>query len=85
MNRILAVALIASVAACTTAQVDKATGYQTMIAGACSTAMLLSPNAGPIAPYIIGGCATEEAIARLALDPSSLAWVNNLVAKVKTR
>ena len=45
--------------------------------------MSLAPIAGPVAPWIIGGCGAEAMIARLALDPTSLAWVNELVAQVK--
>lgn len=45
--------------------------------------MPLAPMAGPVAPYIIGGCASEEAIAKLALDPNSLNWVNGLIAQAK--
>jgi hypothetical protein len=60
-----------------------AQSYQDKIAGACAVAMSRSSVAGPIGPWIIGGCATEAAIAKLALDPSSLAWLNSLVAKAK--
>lgn len=57
--------------------------YQAKLAGACQVAMTLAPIAGPVAPWIVGGCATEAAIAKLALDPSSLAWLQGLVAKAK--
>ncbi len=69
--------------ACTPEQVIRAQSYQDKIAGACSGAMSLSPIAGPIAPYIIGGCGAEEMIAKLALNPTSLAWINGLIAMVK--
>jgi len=50
---------------------------------ACDAAMALSPVAGPYAVWIDAGCGTAEAVARLAADPSSTAWVNGLIAAVK--
>ena len=73
----------ASLSACTPQQILTAQSYQDKIAVACSVAMTLAPIAGPMAPWIIGGCGAEAMIANLALDPHSLAWVNELVAKVK--
>lgn len=72
------------VTACTPAQLVTAQSYQDRIAGACAVAMTLAPLAGPVAPWIIGGCGTEAMIAKLALDPSSLAWINGLVAQAKS-
>ena len=69
--------------ACTPQQIITAQGYQQQIAGACNIAMMRASMAGPSAPWIIGGCKTEEAIARLALDPSSLAWLNGIVARLR--
>src|SRR5258706_10341894 len=68
---------------CTPAQVERAWTYQDAVASMCSTAMLLATAAGPVGVYIIGGCATEAAVAKLALDPTSLAWLQGLVAKAK--
>jgi hypothetical protein len=45
--------------------------------------MLLSPLAGPYAPWITAGCGTAEAIAKLAEDPTSTAWVEKLIANVE--
>lgn len=68
---------------CTTAQVARIQGYQDQIVSACNLALPLA--AVPIiGTYITAGCATEQAIAKLALDPSSLAWVNGLIVKAKT-
>jgi hypothetical protein len=83
MNRALALAGLLALAACTPAQLEEATLYQARIAGACSVAMTLAPVAGLAAPWIIGACGTEAAIARIALDPSTLAWINDLVAKLR--
>lgn len=80
---IIPAAALALLAGCAPAQIDRANAYQQQIAGACAVAMSLSALAGPIAPYIIAGCGTEAMIAHLALDPSSLAWINQLVAQVK--
>ena len=54
------------------------------LVAACNAAMALSPLAGPYAVWIDAGCGTAEAIAKLAQDPSSAAWVNGLVADVQT-
>lgn len=85
MKRFLIPAVLALAAGCvpTAQQVQTVSTYQQAIATACGTAMALAPLAGPIAPWIVGGCSTEAAIAKLALDPSSLAWVQGLIAKAK--
>lgn len=82
MKRIIA-ALPLIIGACTPQQALNFQPYQNQIAGACNIAMTLAPVAGPYGMYIIGACATEEAIARLALDPSSLVWLNGIVARVR--
>lgn len=85
MKRVLALAGMMLLAACTNGMVDqtKATTDSTALVTACNTAMGLAPLAGPIAPWIIAGCGTAEAIAKLAADPSSVAWVNGLIAQVR--
>ena len=50
---------------------------------ACGVAMTLAPAAPEIAPWIVGGCGTAQAIAKLAGDPGSLAWVMDLIAKAR--
>ena len=57
--------------------------YQAKLAGACAVAMTLAPLAPQIAPWIAGGCASEAAIAKLALDPTSLQWLQGLAFQVK--
>lgn len=78
----ISLALAIALAACSAAQLQTATEYQAKIAHACGVAMTLAPLAGPYASWIIGGCASEAAIAKLALDPFGLEWVNGLVTKV---
>ncbi|HEX5321655.1 MAG TPA: hypothetical protein VFW46_21025 [Stellaceae bacterium] len=51
---------------------------------ACTAATALSPVAGPIAPFIVAGCGTAEAIDKLAADPSSTEWVNGLITQAET-
>ena len=75
--------LMALLLGCTPQQQQQASSYQQQIAFACGVAMGLAPVAGPVAPYIIGGCISEEAIAKLALDPNSLNWVNGLIADAR--
>lgn len=80
MKRILKASVFAlTLAGCTTAQLDRARDYQGKLAGACQIAMLLP--VGPVAPWLMAGCASEAAIAKLALDPTSLEWLRGLVAK----
>lgn len=57
---------------------------------ACSTASALAtvaglvPGVGAILPYIKVGCGTPEGLARLAADPSSTEWVDQLIGTIKT-
>jgi Ca2+/H+ antiporter len=78
-----ATVLLIGLSACTTAQVQKVQTYHDQIAAACSVAMFLAPVAGPVAPWIIGGCSTEAAIAKLALDSNSLNWLTKLIADAR--
>ena len=80
-----AVAGLAMLASCTQAQLDQAAAYQAQIAGACAIAMSLAPVAGSVAPWIVGGCSTDAMIAKLARDPTSLVWINELTAKARGR
>ncbi len=80
-----AVAGLALLASCTQAQLDQAAAYQAQIATACNIAMALLPQSGSVAPWINAGCSTQDMIAKLALDPSSLVWINELAAKARGR
>lgn len=75
--------LALALAGCTQAQIDRAQTYQDQIAGACAMAMTVAPLAPTISPWIVGGCATEAAIAKLALDPTSLVWLRGLIVRAK--
>lgn len=84
MNRITIIAGLAlALSACTAAQVERAQSYHDTLAAVCAVAMREAPNNPKLAPWIIGGCASEAAIAKLALDPGSLVWVNDLIAKAR--
>lgn len=74
--------MLSGLTACSDTQLATASKYQKDVAAVCSGAMLLAPLAGPMAPWIIAGCGSEEAIAKLALDPTSKAWVDGLIKKV---
>lgn len=86
MKRFIAIALAVSLAACSAAGVSKvssvAAQIQPTLITACNAAMMLAPLAGPVAPWIVGGCGTVEAVDKLAADPTSTAWVNGLIAMV---
>jgi len=68
---------------CTPQQQKEAAVASASLQAACAAAMQLAPLAGPVAPYIIAGCATASGIAKLAADPSSVAWVESLIAEVR--
>lgn len=82
VKRLAVPIIVLSLAACTQAQIETAQGYQDKIAGACAMAMTIAPLTGSVAPWIVGGCATEADIARLALDPTSFVWLRGLVVSV---
>lgn len=69
---------------CTPDQQTKAIQYQRDIAALCRVAMAFAGATG-VGIYIVGGCATEAAIAKLALDPTSLQWLNDLIQKARAR
>ena len=74
MKRIaLAAALLT--AACTPGQLDQ---YQQQIRMACAVAMALAPY-----PEVVGACRTEATIAAVALDPSTLDWLNGIITRVR--
>ena len=81
--KLAAVSVMLAVIACTPEQMLRAQSYQERIAAACNVAMTLAPVAGPVAPWILGACGAEMMVAKLALDPSSLAWINELIAKAR--
>lgn len=81
MRAIVAAALL--MAGCSVTQVKEAQPYLDRIAAACRVAVPLAAIAPPVAPWIIGGCATEAAIAKLAADPSSLQWLDGLIANAR--
>jgi len=81
---VLAAGLAAAVALAACQQIaDTAKQADPKLVALCDTAMLLSPLAGPYAPWITAGCGTAEAIAKLAEDPTSTAWVEKLIADVE--
>ena len=67
----------------TPAQMQTATNDQAVVAGLCNQAMALAPIAGPYAIWITAGCASEELVANLALQPGAVAYLNGLIVKVK--
>lgn len=69
-----------SLSACQSADIDRA---KRDIEAACAIALPLAPSAGELAPWIVGGCGSAQAIAKLAADPGSLAWIMDLVAKAR--
>jgi hypothetical protein len=61
---------------------DTARKIDPKLTAACDAAIALSTVADSYAAWIEAGCGTAEAIARLAQDPASIAWVETLVADV---
>ena len=64
---------------------DTAKEIDPKLTAACDAAVALSAVAGSYAAWIEAGCGTAEAIAKLAQDPASTAWVETLVAEVEKR
>ena len=62
---------------------DTAKTLDPKLTAACNAALALSSFAGPYAVWIEAACGSAEAIAKLALDPSSLAWLEQLLADVE--
>jgi len=62
---------------------DEAKTIDPKLTAACNAAMGLSPLAGPYAVWIEAACGSAERIARLAQDPTSLAWLEQLIADVR--
>lgn len=84
MIRYLAVsALAVSLSACTLAQQTSAQKYQDMIAGACTSALALVPTTSVYRPWIDAGCVSEAAVAKLALDPNTLLWINDIIKRAR--
>lgn len=90
--------LLFPVAACSTAQVANTQAVLAAVpaelAAACATASSAAAIAqatvkggavntvNNVAGYITAGCATGEAVASLAADPSSTDWVKGLTAQI---
>jgi hypothetical protein len=56
--------------------------YQDKIAAVCVDAMVVAPAVPAVGEYIMAAC-TANGIAKLALDPSSLVWLQGLIAKAR--
>lgn len=78
----IAALVLLTIVACTQVQ-------QTELEHACSLAVTavnvagLIPGVGAIEPYVTAGCTTAQGLAKLASDPTSVEWVNNLTAMIK--
>lgn len=77
--------LALALAACSAAQVETAKSYQDKIAAACAVAVPLAGAVPSVGIYITAACASEAMIAKLALNPTSLAWLEDLIAKAKSK
>jgi hypothetical protein len=59
---------------------DTAKTIDPKLTAACDAALTLASFAGPYAVWIEAACGTAEAIAKLAENPTSLAWLQQLIA-----
>jgi len=82
IKKIIAIITLMGLAACQN-YAQEAPKVSAELNAVCNTAMLLAPVSGELAPWIIGGCGSAEGLAKLAADPNSIAWVQDLIAKVK--
>jgi len=90
LNRAAALAAALIVSACAPEQleraqadIEKAQPAVERIERLCKIAVPLAPLAGPVAPWIDGACMVDGAIARIASDPNSVAWMNDLIEKAR--
>ena len=100
MNKLLAIAAAIALAGCSTAQVAQTQAVLAAVpaelAAACSAASSAAANAratvnggaantvSNVSSYVTAGCATGEAIAALAADPSSTEWVKGLATQLSS-
>lgn len=79
MNRLAAPLVALTLAGCNPQQLADAQRYQADIAAVCQQAMIVAPFFPKVAPWLVGACESEAAIAKLALDPSSLTWLKGIL------
>ena len=69
-------------AGCTAEQQQAAAKYHADIQYVCRQAMAVAPMFPDVAPWLVGACQSEAAVARLALDSSSLEWLVGILSKL---
>jgi hypothetical protein len=93
MRKIIASAILASLAACSSAEVQSTS---TAVETACNDATAAAATArtqlkggalgtaDTIASYVTAACGTADAIAAVTQDPTTAEWLGTLTAQLKT-
>lgn len=79
----LAACVLAVQIACTATQVMKADSVQAEITKLCGIAIPLASLDPAVGVYAQAACVSEEMIAKLALDPHTVAWLQGIIAQLK--
>jgi hypothetical protein len=79
----LALAGALAIGGCASA-VTTATTVQDEVVAVCADAVPLASLDPAIGVYVTAACASEEAIAKVALSPTGLAWLERLYAELQT-
>ena len=81
MTRPAATIVALSLAGCTPQQVATGTQYTEQIAAVCAQASAVLPMFPQLTPWL-SACQSAAGIARLALDPSSLQWLLDILSRL---
>lgn len=76
---VLALTLLAG---CTAEQQQAAAKYHADIQYVCRQAMAVAPMFPAVAPWLVGACQSEAAVARLALRSDSLEWLSTILGRL---
>jgi len=78
MNALVAILIALYLTGCATPTVSDVARFTDDVKAACRVAVAVAPN-----PYVLAGCLTADGLAYLASDPSSVAWLNGMIAKAQ--
>lgn len=96
LNKILAAGycflFVGPVVACTSQEIAQAQSYADQVTNACTVASTLASAASVAVPAVAtaavlvnASCGTIEAVNKLILSPTSVAWLNTLITTIKSK
>ena len=97
-NALISLAIAVALSGCTSAQIASgvatASKYQADVVAACTVAQdaasaagtltLVVPQVAAAASLVSASCGSEEAIAKIVLDPLTVAWLGTLTTTLRT-